>query len=66
MNYWNRIMHKIRKGGIELKEILIGQTIQRITDHPKIGVEGSEMKRIESNFKYYKGMFPDIEYMNSL
>lgn len=66
MNYWNRIMHKIRKGGIELKEILIGQTIQRITDHPKIGVEGSEMRRIESNFKYYKGMFPDIEYMNSL
>lgn len=44
---------------------LTGDTLRTINDHPKIHLDPLELRRIERNFREYKGEYPEIEYRNS-
>lgn len=41
------------------------QTLQSITDHPKIAVSDTEYRRIKENLRYFAGQHGKIEYMDS-
>lgn len=41
------------------------QTLNDITDHPKISINAKEFERIRSNRKIYKNAYPEVEYVNS-
>lgn len=43
----------------------IVQTLNDITDHPKISVNSKEFERIRDNKRIYKNAFPDVDYINS-
>lgn len=43
----------------------IVQTLNDITDHPKISVNSKEFERIRDNKRIYKNAFPNVEYINS-
>lgn len=40
------------------------QSLDRITDHPKIGVDPAEFSRIQRDLKYFEGNFEDIKYFD--
>lgn len=61
MGIFRAIKNLFTKGGYALT----GQTLNSITDHPKINISSLELQRIESNFRQYEGNYPDIEYINS-
>lgn len=61
MNVINRIKNFFKKGG----EILSGETLKTINDHPKVNIDANELARIERNLNQYKGNYPKIEYINS-
>lgn len=56
-----RIKNLFKKGGYALTE----PTLRTINDHPKINIDPNELRRIEQNFKEYKGDYPKIKYHNS-
>ncbi|EGP5670186.1 poly(3-hydroxybutyrate) depolymerase [Enterococcus faecium] len=41
------------------------ETLNSITDHPKIAMKDSELNRIRANKEIYKSVYKDIEYINS-
>lgn len=41
------------------------QSLNNITDHPKIGIDPQEYKRITLDKQYFEGKFPKIKYHNS-
>lgn len=41
------------------------QSLNSITDHPRIAVSNAEYKRINENVKYFAGNFPEIKYRDS-
>ncbi|WP_374284210.1 phage portal protein [Lactococcus sp.] len=41
------------------------QSLNKITDHPKIAINPKEYDRIANNLKYFEGHFPDIQYRNT-
>lgn len=41
------------------------ETLDSITDHPKIAMSSSELERIKSNKAIYKNIYEDIHYLNS-
>lgn len=43
----------------------MSDTIKSISDHPKVNISPSELARIESSLREYKGDYPAIEYVNS-
>lgn len=61
MNVIDRIKNFFKRGG----EILSGQTLKTINDHPKVNIDANELARIERNLNQYKGNYPKIEYINS-
>lgn len=65
MQWLTRLIHFFKKGGGYLKDIAFGQTLQKITDHPRVGVDSKEIDRIADNFKAYNGIHKPIEYLNS-
>lgn len=52
----------MRKGGAKVGMV---QSLNNITDHPKIAVDSEEYARIRENKRIYKSEFKDIEYLNS-
>ena len=62
MGIIQNILNRFKQGGAKMG---LGINLNQITDHPKIGVNPNEYKRIEINREYFKGMFPEIQYRNS-
>lgn len=65
MNWWNRLLHYFKKGGGSLKDILLGQSLHVITDHPRVAIDSRELERVKQNFKIYRGLHEPLEYLNS-
>lgn len=40
-------------------------SLNNITDHPKIGINADEYKRIDRDKLYFEGKFPDVKYRNT-
>lgn len=59
---FERIRNFFRKGGAKIGMV---QSLQKITDHPKIAVPQEEYQRIEENIQLYRSQFDDVEYVNS-
>ncbi|WP_138090859.1 phage portal protein [Halalkalibacterium halodurans] len=59
---FERIKNFFRKGGAKIGMV---QSLQKITDHPKIAVPQEEYQRIEENIQLYRSQFDDVEYVNS-
>lgn len=47
------------------KYAMTTQTLQSITDHPKIAVSDTEYRRIKDNLRYFSGQHAKVEYMDS-
>ncbi|WP_062052364.1 phage portal protein [Bacillus sp. JCM 19034] len=59
---FERIKNFFRKGGAKIGMV---QSLNKITDHPKIAVTQEEYVRIEENKQIYRSIFDDVEYLNS-
>lgn len=59
---FERLKTLFRMGGAKVG---IVQTLNDITDHPKISVNSKEFERIRDNKRIYKNAFPNVEYINS-
>lgn len=51
-----------RKGGASMGII---ESLNEITDHPKISVDSAEYLRIQDNKRIYRNIFEQVEYLNS-
>ncbi|MDN6419445.1 MAG: capsid protein, partial [Lactiplantibacillus plantarum] len=61
MSFISSIKNLFKRGGMALA----GQSLTKITDHPKIGIDAREYDRIARNFNYYGNKFDQIKYRNS-
>ncbi|MCO8292645.1 phage portal protein [Tetragenococcus halophilus] len=61
MSFIDSIKSIFKRGGMALT----GQSLTKIADHPKIGVDAREYDRIKRNFDYYGNKFDQIKYRNS-
>lgn len=59
---FERVKALFRIGGAKVGVV---QTLNDITDHPKISVNASEFNRIQDNCRIYKNTYPDVSYINS-
>lgn len=59
---FERLKTLFRIGGAKVGVV---QTLNDITDHPKISVNSKEFERIRDNKRIYKNAFPNVEYINS-
>lgn len=59
---FEKIVNLFKKGGVKLGMI---DELKSISDHPRIAVSQSELKRIKDNITHYKSEYPEIEYMDS-
>ncbi|EAD1189301.1 phage portal protein [Listeria monocytogenes] len=59
---FERVKNFFRKGGAKLGMI---QSLQKITDHPKIAMPQAEYDRIIQNKQLYTATFPDVAYLNT-
>ncbi|MFG5706198.1 phage portal protein [Enterococcus faecalis] len=59
---FDKLKAMFRIGGAKIGMV---ETLNRITDHPKIGVNTAEIDRIMDNKRIYKNKFPDVSYVNS-
>lgn len=65
MHWLNRLIYLFKKGGGQLRDIILGQSINKITDHPRVAIDPREIDRINDNFRVYTGKHKPIEYLNS-
>lgn len=59
---FERIKNWFRKGGAAIGMI---DTLQNITDHPKINVDSKDFDRIQKDLKYFAGQFPRQRIKNT-
>lgn len=59
---FDRLKTLFRIGGAKVG---IVQTLNGITDHPKISVNSAEYERIRDNRRIYKNVFKNVSYINS-
>lgn len=59
---FERVKALFRIGGAKVGVI---QSLNNITDHPKISVNSGEFNRIRENRRIYKNTYPDVSYINS-
>lgn len=59
---FERVKALFRIGGAKVGVV---QTLNDITDHPKISVNSNEFNRIRENRRIYKNTFPDVSYINA-
>lgn len=59
---FERLKTLFRIGGAKVGVV---QTLNDITDHPRISVNANEFDRIRDNKRIYKNAFPNVEYINS-
>lgn len=62
MSFINAVKDLFRKGGAKIGMV---DSLQTITDHPKINVDPKEHERVKTAMKYYEGKLPDEEYLSS-
>lgn len=60
------MLHKLKTlfkiGGAKIGMV---ETLDNITDHPKIAMNSVELERIKSNKRIYKNIYKDVRYINS-
>lgn len=59
---FERIKDFFRIGGAKIGMI---ETLNQITDHPKISADPRDYERIQENKEIYRNIFDDVEYINS-
>lgn len=59
---FDKLKALFRIGGAKIGMV---ETLNSITDHPKIAMSDSELRRIRNNKEIYKNVYPDVEYINS-
>lgn len=59
---FERLKNMFRKGGVSMGII---ESLNEITDHPKISVDSAEYLRIQDNKRIYRNIFEQVEYLNS-
>lgn len=59
---FERVKNFFRKAGANMGVV---QSLQKITDHPKININQEEYERIAEDFKRFRGEWDDIVYLNS-
>ena len=59
---FERLKNMFRKGGASMGII---ESLNEITDHPKISVDSAEYLRIQDNKRIYRNIFEQVEYLNS-
>lgn len=61
------IIDKI-KAFFKVKGAQIGMVneLNKITDHPRIGISASEYQRIDTAKRFFEGNFPDVKYRNTV
>lgn len=59
---FDKLKAMFRIGGAKIGMV---ETLNKITDHPKIGVNATEIERIMNNKSIYKNEFPHITYFTS-
>ncbi|GAA3255017.1 Phage minor capsid protein [Lactococcus lactis subsp. lactis] len=59
---FERLKNMFRKGGASMGII---ESLNEITDHPKISVDSAEYLRIQDNKRIYKNIFEQVKYLNS-
>ncbi|MFS7000973.1 phage portal protein [Carnobacterium maltaromaticum] len=59
---FEKITNFFRKAGVKMGVV---ESLNKITDHPKISVNESEYQRIAINKMYYSGEFPSVKFRNS-
>lgn len=59
---FERLMNFFRRKGGEMGMV---DSLERITDHSKIGVDKEEYARIADNMRIYAGHYDDVVYINS-
>ncbi|MCI2170675.1 phage portal protein [Schleiferilactobacillus perolens] len=62
MSVIDTIKQWFRKGGAKIGMV---QSLQAITDHPKINIDPDEYKRIAVDKQYFEGRFPKIKLHNT-
>lgn len=58
-NWWN-------KGGDALVAMVSTESYNSILDHPKINFDADELKRIETSFRHYRGIYDKVHYLNTM
>ncbi|WP_203578847.1 phage portal protein [Listeria ivanovii] len=59
---FERIRNFFRKAGAGMGVV---QSLQKVTDHPKINVNQAEYERIADDFRRFRGEWDDVVYLNS-
>lgn len=59
---FEKIRNLFRKAGAGMGVV---QSLQKVTDHPKINVNQAEYERIADDFRRFRGEWDDIVYLNS-
>lgn len=59
---FDKLKALFRIGGAKIGMV---ETLNSITDHPKIAMSDSELRRIRNNKEIYKNVYPDVKYINS-
>lgn len=59
---FDKLKALFRIGGAKIGMV---ETLNSITDHPKIAMSDSELSRIRNNKEIYRNVYGDIEYINS-
>lgn len=65
MSFIDSIKSIFKRGADKVNMSVNGNSLSKITDHPKIGVDNQEYIRIGRNFDYYGNKFDQIKYRNS-
>lgn len=59
---FDKLKALFRIGGAKIGMV---ETLNSITNHPKIAMSDSELNRIRYNKEIYRNVYGDIEYINS-
>ncbi|MDN6256436.1 MAG: phage portal protein [Tetragenococcus halophilus] len=65
MSFIDSIKSIFKRGADKVNMSVNGNNLSKITDHPKIGIDGQEYVRIGRNFNYYGNKFDQVKYRNS-
>ncbi|MEK2534345.1 phage portal protein [Tetragenococcus halophilus] len=65
MSFIDSIKSIFKRGADKVNMSINGNSLSKITDHPKIGIDDQEYIRIGRNFDYYGNKFDQIKYRNS-
>ncbi|KAA8433633.1 phage portal protein [Weissella paramesenteroides] len=62
MKLIDRFKNFLKRGGAKMG---VSTTLNKITDHPRIGVSDSEYQRINEDLQFFQGTFPNVKFTNT-